>query len=42
MEKRLDKKKVAIVVTDGFEESEFVTPLEALKEAGASVDVISI
>jgi protease I len=42
MNKKLENKKVAIVVTDGFEESEFVKPLEALKEAGATVDVIAL
>jgi protease I len=39
---KLDNKKVAILVADGFEESEFNKPLEALKEAGAQVDVISL
>lgn len=42
MKKNLENKKVAVVVTDGFEESEFTVPLEALKTAGASVDVISL
>jgi deglycase len=42
MENKLNDKKVAIVVANGFEESEFTKPLEALKEAGASVDVISL
>lgn len=42
MGKSLANKKVAIVVADGFEESEFTKPLEALKNAQASVDVISI
>jgi protease I len=42
MEKRLNNKKVAIVVTDGFEESEFIDPIEALKKEGAIVDVISL
>jgi len=35
-------KKVAILVTDGFEESELVSPLEALKNAGANVSIVSI
>jgi protease I len=38
---QLKDKKVAIVVTDGFEEVEFTAPLQALKDAGATVDVIS-
>ena len=42
MENNLAGKKVAIVVTDGFEESEFTVPLEALKDAGASIDIISL
>jgi protease I len=42
MEKSLEGKKVAIVVADGFEESEFTKPLEALKKAQATVDVISL
>lgn len=42
MEKQLSNKKVAILVADGFEESEFTKPLEALKEASAQVEVISL
>jgi len=38
---RLQGKKVAILATDGFEESELLKPLEALKKEGAQVDVIS-
>lgn len=39
---KLDNKKIAILAADGFEESELFSPLEALKDAGASVDVISL
>lgn len=42
MEKSLANKKVAILATDGFEESELFEPKKALEEAGAEVDVISI
>jgi protease I len=42
MDKDLTSKKVAIVVTNGFEESEFTEPMKALQEAGAQVDVISL
>lgn len=42
METKLNNKKVAILVADGFEESEFTQPLEALKNAGATVEVISL
>lgn len=37
----LENLRVAVLVTDGFEESELVEPVRALKEAGATVDVIS-
>ncbi len=37
----LHGKKVAILATDGFEESEFFSPLEALEDAGAQVEVVS-
>jgi protease I len=37
----LSGKKVAIVATDYFEESELLEPLKALKEAGAIVEVIA-
>lgn len=39
---KLDDKKIAILATDGFEESELFSPLKALKEAGASVEIISL
>lgn len=34
--------RIAILATDGFEQSELFKPLEALKSAGADVDIISI
>lgn len=37
----LKGKKVAIVATHGFEESELLKPLEALKAEGAQVEVLS-
>ncbi|HEX4504848.1 MAG TPA: type 1 glutamine amidotransferase domain-containing protein [Alphaproteobacteria bacterium] len=37
----LTGKHVAIVATDGFEQSELTQPLDALRAAGAKVDVIS-
>ena len=40
--KTLDGKRVAILVTHGFEESEFTEPLKALQNEGAQVDVISL
>jgi protease I len=42
MENILSDKKVAILVADGFEQSEFEQPLEALKEQGATVDIVSL
>lgn len=37
----LSGKRVAIIATDYFEESELFSPLETLRGAGASVDVIA-
>jgi protease I len=37
----LNGKKVAVLATHGFEQSELVEPLEALKRAGAEVEVVS-
>jgi len=37
----LSNKRVAILTEEGFEQIELTSPLEALKEAGAQVDVIS-
>lgn len=37
----LDNVRVAILATDGFEEAELTEPAKALKDAGATVDIIS-
>ena len=37
----LNSKKIAILVTDGFEEVEFTKPKKALEDAGAEVHVIA-
>ncbi len=42
MEHVLEGKKVAILATHGFEQSELQQPLEALKKAGAHVDIVSL
>jgi protease I len=42
MERKLDGKRVAILATDGFEQSELLKPREALEEAGARCDVVSL
>jgi protease I len=39
---QLSGKRVAILATDGFEQSELLEPMKALKEAGAKVDVVSL
>lgn len=39
---RLQGKKIAILATDGFEQSELLSPQAALLEAGADIDVVSI
>ena len=39
---KLDGKRVAILATDGYEQSELMQPLEALKNAGAQVHIISL
>jgi protease I len=33
--------RVAVIATDGFEESELTEPIQALKEAGARVEILS-
>ncbi len=42
MENTLHGKKVAILATDGFEQSELEQPLEALIKAGAVVEIVSL
>jgi protease I len=42
MDRKLIGTRVAILVADGFEETEFTRPFAALKEAHALVDVISL
>jgi protease I len=38
---KLDGKKVAILVTDGFEQVELTKPKQALEEAGATTHIVS-
>ena len=38
----LNRKKVAILATNGFEESELREPKKALENAGADVDIVSL
>ncbi len=37
----LTEKSIAVIATNGFEDSELTSPLEAVKEAGADVTVLS-
>lgn len=41
MEKKLNGKRVAILVADGFEQIELTGPKEALEEAGAETQIVS-
>lgn len=41
MTRDLNDRKVAILATDGFEQSELIEPLNALKKAGATTEVIA-
>lgn len=41
MEKRLEGKKVAILVADGFEQVELTEPRKALEAAGAKIEIVS-
>lgn len=38
----LSGKRIAVLATDGFEQSELTEPLKRLKEEGATVEVVSI
>ena len=40
--KTLEGKKIAILTDNGFEEIELISPKEALEEAGASVEIVSM
>lgn len=41
MAQDISGRKVAVLVTDGFEQSELLKPVDALKQAGAEVHVVS-
>lgn len=38
----LSNTRIAVIATDGFEESELTEPVKALQEAGAQTDIISV
>ena len=37
----LENKKIAVLATDGYEQSELESPVKALKNAGATVEIVS-
>lgn len=39
---KLDGKKFAILATDGFEQSELLDPMKAIKDEGGKVDIVSL
>lgn len=41
MDKLLKNKKIAVLMTDGFEEVEFTVPAQELEKQGATVEVVS-
>ena len=41
MTDNLDGKKIVVLATDGFEDSELSEPLDAVRQAGATVSVVS-
>ena len=42
MSDQLNGKKIAFLATDGFEQVEFTQPWEAIKSAGATVELVSL
>src|SRR5690606_27113287 len=42
MKKNVEGKRVAILATNGFEQSELTSPRQALIDAGVAVDVVSL
>jgi len=41
MNTRLNGKRIAILVAEGFEQVELLEPKQALEKAGAEVDIVS-
>jgi len=39
---QLSNKKVAVLAADGYEQSELESPVKALKDAGATIEIISL
>ncbi len=42
MANELQGKRIAILATDGFEQSELLKPRDALRQAGADIDIVSL
>ena len=42
MDKTVEGLRVAVLATDGFEQSELTEPVKALRQSGAQVDVVSL
>jgi protease I len=42
MAKKLSGRRIAILATDGFEQSELADPRRALEDAGAATDIVSL
>jgi len=42
MSKQLNNIRVAVMATDGFEQSEFKKPIKELRKEGILVDVVSL
>ena len=42
MAKALNKRRIAVLAADGFEQVELTVPVQALKKAGAAVDIVSL
>lgn len=42
MSHTLNKRKIAVLATDGFEQSELTEPVRALRNAGATVEIVSL
>jgi protease I len=42
MPNSLHGRRIAILATDGFEQSELAEPLKALRQSGAAVDIVSL
>jgi len=42
MERKIEGKKIAILLTDGFEHSELVSPMTEIREAGGTPIIVSL